>query len=313
MNKEYFTRLKEIANTVISNEISLMTQDAKGWQDSINMRGKNLKISVIEEYSQSNCNIKISDEKGLNVSFPCEGVKAIEEYKSNDHLIIEIYFVVYEGFARMTVKGKEIIVNNIDKEIEYNKIITQAKNCLKCELMQDTEAIIGYQNGNLNAEIMFIAEAPGPKGADVTGIPLYGDVTGDNFEKLLASTGWTRSDIFITNAVLCCPTEKNGNMRNPNIQEVRNCHSYLSAIIDLVNPKLIVTLGLKALEALKEIENHQLILKQNVASFTKWNNRWIYPVYHPSPKVISTGKRTFAQQTSDFKQLDISYLDYINE
>ena len=38
---------------------------------------------------------------------------------------------------------------------------------------------------------MFITEEPSPRGADVTGIPLHGDLTGDNFEKLLTSTGWT--------------------------------------------------------------------------------------------------------------------------
>ena len=44
--------------------------------------------------------------------------------------------------------------------------------------MKEVEAIIGYNNGNLDADIMFIAEAPGPKRVDITGIPLQGDATG---------------------------------------------------------------------------------------------------------------------------------------
>lgn len=307
MSKEYLTRLKEITNTVIPNEISLVTHDAQGSQDFIEMRGKNLTISVIEEKSQRNCTVLISDERGLHVSIPCTGVEIIEEYTNDDLLITEFYFFAYEGFAQMTVKGKKVIFKNTDKDLEYNKIIKQAKNCLKCEAMQDTEAVIGYSNGSLHADIMYIAKAPGPRGADVTGIPLHGDVTGNNFQKLLASTRWTRSDVFITNAVLCCPTRENGTVRSPIRQEIINCRSYFSSLIDLVNPKVIVTLGKKALEAIKEIENHQLVLNRDVATFTKWNNRWVYPLYHPSPQVINTGIRTLTQQTTDFKQLDYNY------
>ncbi|GAA3328717.1 hypothetical protein GCM10020331_073820 [Ectobacillus funiculus] len=79
-------------------------------------------------------------------------------------------------------------------------------------------------------------------------------------------------------------------VRSPTKQEVTNCHPYLARIIELVNPKVIVTLGKKALEALKEIETHQLLLKEDVGTYTKWNNRWLYPLYHPSPQVINTKK-----------------------
>ncbi|GAA3328715.1 hypothetical protein GCM10020331_073810 [Ectobacillus funiculus] len=143
---------------------------------------KNLNISVINENSQFDYQIKLSDEKkGLAVTIPCNGVEIIEEYRNTDRLIIEIYLFVHEGIARMTVKGKEVIITNTDTDIKYSNLIIEAKGCRNCEAMKDTEAIIGYQNGNLNADIMFIAEAPGPRGADLTGIPLHGDVTGNNF------------------------------------------------------------------------------------------------------------------------------------
>ncbi|MEK4244468.1 uracil-DNA glycosylase [Psychrobacillus sp. FSL K6-2684] len=303
---DYFTRLKEIANNVKPYEINMVTH-IEGWEDSIDMRGKNLLISVTEENIPPNKQIIISDEKGLSVTILFDWIDTINEYRNTDHTIFEVYLFVNEGIARITIRGKMVIINKPDKKIEYNKIIKQAKSCTKCEAMQEIEAVIGYQNGNLNADIMFIAEAPGPRGADVTGIPLHGDATGKNFEKLLASTRWTRSEVFITNAVLCCPTSENGTVRSPIRQEVKNCRSYLSSMIDLVNPKVIVTLGKKALEAIKEIENHQLVLNHDVATFTKWNNRWVYPLYHPSPQVINTGVRTSTQQTTDFKQLDYNY------
>ncbi|WP_082677259.1 uracil-DNA glycosylase [Bacillus sp. FJAT-29937] len=303
MNKNLFARLLEITHTLIPYEINLMTH-YNGWEDSIDLRGKNLMISIIDEQSEYDYKIKLSDERGVTVTVPCEGVEYINEYRNNDQLIIEIYLYIFEGVARITVKGKEVIIQNTNKEIEYNMLINKAKACVTCKTMSDSKAIIGYANGNLDADILFLAEAPGPRGADVSGIPLQGDVTGKNFEKLLSSTNWTRSDIFITNAVLCCPVNSSGKVRPPSKEEIKNCHPYLKQIIELVDPKIVVTLGKKALEALKEIEHHSLVLNQNVATYTKWNGRYVYPLYHPSPQVINTGKRTLQQQRTDFKQLE---------
>jgi uracil-DNA glycosylase family 4 len=304
---ENFERFKQIADTVIPYEIRLMTHYNNGWEDCIDMRGKNLKITITDEASQFDFYIKISDERGLSVKIPCEGVEIINEFKNKDNVIIEIYFFIYEGFAQLTIKGREIFITNTDKEIEYNKLIDQAKNCIICEAMKHEKAVLGYENGNLDSDVMFIAEAPGSRGANLTRIPLHGDATGDNFEKLLSATRWTRSDIYITNAVLCCPTDEKGKVRKPSKQEIKNCHSYLARIIELVNPKVIVTLGKTALEALKEIEPHQLVLNKDVATFSIWNGRFVYPLYHPSPQVINTKTRTFEQQRTDFKQLEYNY------
>jgi len=304
---ENFERLKQIENLVIPHEIKLMT-NYEGWEDSIEMRGKNLKISILTEDSSSNSQLRISDEKGLSVSIPFEGVEIINEFQNEKNVYIEIYFFVYEGFARLTLVGKEVLITNSKKETDYNLLIKQAKECILCRSMENTEAVIGYENGDIEADIMFIAEAPGPRGANRSGIPLQGDVTGNNFEKLLSSTNWTRANIFITNAVLCCPTKENGNVRSPNKLEVKNCSSYLKRIIELVDPKIIVPLGVKALESLKEIETHKLVLSKDVATYTKWNDRYLYPLYHPSPQVINTRTRTFEQQRQDFRLLERNYI-----
>jgi len=307
MSKNPFTRLKEIPHTVKPYEISLITND-NGLGDSIHLRGENLQISLDEVDYEYEFIITMSDKRGLSLTIPCSGVELINEYRNDNKIITEVYlYLFYDGIGILSIKGIEDIIANTDREVDYNNLIIQAKSCRKCDAMKEAEAIIGNNNGNLNADIMFIAEAPGPRGADITGIPLHGDVTGDNFEKLLCSTKWTRSDIYITNAVLCCPTNENGTVRNPTKQEVKNCHPYLSRIIDLVNPKIVVTLGKKALEAIKEIENHPLVLSKDVASYTRWNNRWVYPLYHPSPQVINTGTRTFEQQKTDFRQLEHNY------
>jgi len=153
-------------------------------------------------------------------------------------------------------------------------------------------------NGNLNSKVVFIAEAPGRLGAECTGIPLYGDKTGDNFELLLGNIGWKRENIFITNAILCNPQDENGNNSTPTKEEVQNCSYYLEMVLELVNPDVIVTLGVKALDALNHIKKHDFILRDCVAQKLSWNNRHVYPLYHMGPRALI--HRGITKQRADF-------------
>jgi uracil-DNA glycosylase family 4 len=146
-----------------------------------------------------------------------------------------------------------------------------------------------------------VAEAPGRLGADATGVPLFGDQTGDNFEFLLESIGWRRDDIFVTNAVLCNPREERGVNSTPTVDEVLNCSQYLEMTIELANPDVIVTLGAVALTGLKNIRSHNYILKKHVGQALPWNRRALVPLYHPSPRVRV--HRPMEQQLADFRRL----------
>jgi len=73
-------------------------------------------------------------------------------------------------------------------------------------------------------------------------IPFHGDRAGDNFESLLEQVGMSRHDCFITNAALCNPKDENGNNATPSRTEIQNCSNFLKRQIDLVNPKIVVTL-----------------------------------------------------------------------
>ena len=125
----------------------------------------------------------------------------------------------------------------------------QASNCRFCPALADQSAVLSSKNGNLNAKIVFVAEAPGRFGAGRTGIPFYGDKSGDNFEILLAHIGLKRADVFVTNAVLCNPL-KNGNNRRPKTSEIKNCSPFLKKTLDLIRPQVVVTLGSVGLKAL---------------------------------------------------------------
>ncbi len=117
------------------------------------------------------------------------------------------------------------------------EIAQQVKICTKCTLAQGrTHAVPGA--GPINAEIMFIGEGPGFH-EDQQGLPFVG-ASGKFLEELLALIGMNRGQVFISNVVKCRPP---GN-RDPLPDEIDICtKSYLFRQIELINPKIIATLG----------------------------------------------------------------------
>jgi len=183
----------------------------------------------------------------------------------------------------------------------FKNLENQAAKCRLCPAMVDQPAILSKANGNLNANIVFVAEAPGRFGAGRTGVPFHGDKSGENFEKLLKHIGLTRKDVFITNAALCNPL-KNGNNRRPKISEIKNCLPFLKKTLDLICPQVVVTLGSTGLLAINLILGTQYQLKDRVAQSLTTQNFILFPLYHPSPRVTSW-MRPLAQQKKDFKKI----------
>jgi uracil-DNA glycosylase family 4 len=189
---------------------------------------------------------------------------------------------------------------NHRKDKEFARLVGEAAACVRCPAMCERAAVLSEFNGHVDARVMFIGEAPGRKGADRTRIPFSGDQSGKNFDRFLASAGLARSEIFITSAALCNPRTATGANRRPTSAELRNCSSFLHRTINLISPRVIVTLGGVALEALKSIEPHQFTLRDDAASLREWNGRILIPLYHPSPQVLITS-RDMRQQLRDYK------------
>jgi Uracil-DNA glycosylase len=187
-------------------------------------------------------------------------------------------------------------------EENFEKLCLDAAKCSRCEAMQSRTAVLSNLNGALRPKVFFIAEAPGRQGADRTRKPFSGDKSGENFQKLLDSINLKREEIFITNSVLCSPRSETGANRKPSKQEIKNCTDFLARTIEIINPKIIVTLGTVALEALKSIEYHQFTLKSDVARILQWNGKILLPLYHPSPQTIASHRRLHEQLT-DFETL----------
>jgi uracil-DNA glycosylase family 4 len=165
--------------------------------------------------------------------------------------------------------------------------------------MATSARVLNYSAGNSRAEVLFVGEAPGRLGADETEVPFHGDQSGRNFEDLLAFAGMNRSEIFVTNAVLCNPKDEDGNNATPNAAEVLNCAGFLRRQIEVVNPRIVVPLGAVALRALNLVSPHELQLALHVRTIQPWFGRHLIPLYHPGQRAMI--HRAFANQRSDYQ------------
>jgi len=143
--------------------------------------------------------------------------------------------------------------------------------CQRCELAKGrTQTVPG--EGPENAEIMFIGEAPGFH-EDRQGRPFVG-AAGRFLEELLASIGLKREEVFICNVIKCRPP---GN-RDPLSDEIEACKPFLDKQIELIQPKLIVTLGRYSMA--RCFPNSQIPRVHGQPK--RIGGRIYYPMFHPA-------------------------------
>jgi DNA polymerase len=194
------------------------------------------------------------------------------------------------------------IVGEADHSTQsFDELIAEVQACRRCPSMEGRRRVLSHANGPARVRVMFIAEAPGRRGGEVTGVPLSRDASGQRFSRLLSVAGLSREEVFITNAVLCNPRTVSGVNRPPARNELRNCSGWLRAQIALVDAAVIVTLGAVALAALDRIEPHGLTLRSDAGRSVPWNGRLLVPLYHPSPRAGLS--RSYADQDEDFRRL----------
>jgi len=118
-----------------------------------------------------------------------------------------------------------------------NELHQEILTCTKCEVLAKNRTRVVPGEGPENAEIMFIGEGPGWH-EDQQGRPFVGQA-GMYLEQLIASINLKRDQVYITNVIKCRAPEN----RDPLPLEIQNCHHWLQAQIELIHPKMIVTLG----------------------------------------------------------------------
>ncbi|GIW08991.1 MAG: uracil-DNA glycosylase [Dehalococcoidia bacterium] len=187
-------------------------------------------------------------------------------------------------------------------QVAFEQLVAEVAACRRCPAMAGRRRVLSAANGPLGARVLFVAEAPGRRGAERTGIPLSGDATGRRFERLLAAAGLSRSEVFLTNAVLCNPCRA-GRNRPPAASELAHCRNFLRRTLALVDPEVVVTLGRVALRALGAIAPHGASLAR-VGEAVPWQGRLLVPLYHPGPR--TEHHRPFAQQLADYHRLGVA-------
>ena len=166
--------------------------------------------------------------------------------------------------------------------------------CTQCRLAQGrTQVVFGV--GDPDADLMFVGEAPGFH-EDKEGYPFVGSA-GKLLDGLLQGIGLTRNDVYIANVLMCRPP---GN-RDPQPDEIAACEAHLFRKIELIEPKLIATLGNFATKLLSGKPHGITRVHGRPQEATLGGRRvTLFPIYHPAaalytPAMLKTLQEDFAR------------------
>ena len=170
------------------------------------------------------------------------------------------------------------------------RTIRVAERCTRCPDLAANRSCIVHGYGAADARVLFIGEAPGYKGGDVTGVPFTLDRSGVRLQRMLIELGLSHETdprleqphlhCFLTNVVRCNPPSN----RTPTRVEAANCLPYLWQELELVNPRIVVPVGNVAARA---VFPH--LLDQPAPPITRvhaqvfaHDSGWVVPMRHPA-------------------------------
>ena len=170
------------------------------------------------------------------------------------------------------------------------ELYEEISDCPNCELARwRTQTVPG--SGPVSAEIMLIGEAPGAR-EDEQGLPFIGPA-GKFLDELLASVNLSRETVYIANVVKCRPPDN----RDPHPAEIAACQPFLDRQIELIDPKLIVTLGRFSMARWFSGTTISRVHGQP----KQVDGRYVIPMYHPAAALHRGSLR--AEIMADFAQL----------
>jgi uracil-DNA glycosylase family 4 len=149
----------------------------------------------------------------------------------------------------------------------------EVRGCPKCRLSETrTQTVFG--EGDPEAAICFVGEAPGAD-EDATGRPFVGRA-GQLLDKMIAGMGLDRGQVYIVNVCKCRPPDN----RPPATDEAAACTPYLVRQLEIIRPKVIVTLGLTAAKFM--FADNRLTMGKIRGRWSHWRGVRLMPTYHPS-------------------------------
>jgi uracil-DNA glycosylase len=161
---------------------------------------------------------------------------------------------------------------------ELKAVWRQASGCTLCPQLAATRKSVVFGSGNADADLMFVGEAPGAR-EDEQGVPFVGQA-GRLLDQLLEEIGMSRGDVFVSNVLKCRPP---GN-RDPLPQEIDNCQDYLFRQLELIEPRVVCTLGNFATKLLRGDPATGITRLHGREEIRTIGPRTIrlYPIYHPA-------------------------------
>ena len=149
------------------------------------------------------------------------------------------------------------------------------------------ESNLVFGEGNPNCEVLFIGEAPGFN-EDREKRPFVGRA-GQLLRKCIRDLGWKETDVYITNIVKRRPPEN----RDPNDEEIASYKPYLAQQIDIINPKIIVSLGRFSMNYFLPVAK----ITRDQGKLFKVEKYFILPMLHPAAALRGTGAMEMFEET----------------
>ena len=167
--------------------------------------------------------------------------------------------------------------------------------CTRCRLAEGRTQVV-FGAGDPAADLMFVGEAPGFH-EDQQGVPFVGQA-GKLLERLLAGIGLGRGDVYIANVIKCRPP---GN-RDPQPDEIESCEPYLYRQIELIQPRVVATLGNFATKLLSgKPTGITRVHGQEQETAIAGRRVLLYPLYHPAAALYTPAMLKVLE--SDFARL----------
>jgi DNA polymerase len=183
-----------------------------------------------------------------------------------------------------------------ERREELKAVWEQASTCTRCPQLAAGRTTVVFGSGNADADLMFVGEAPGAN-EDKQGLPFVGQA-GRLLDTLLGEIGLTRAEVFVANCLKCRPP---GN-RDPLPQEIDACQDYLFRQLELIEPRVVCTLGNFATKLLRGDPATGITRLHGREEVRRIGPRTVRldPIFHPAaalytPSMLATLRQDFAR------------------
>lgn len=175
-------------------------------------------------------------------------------------------------------------MTGVDRVTAMSALREQAMVCVQCPHLAKARTQVVFGVGSLEAELMFVGEAPGAD-EDRVGEPFVGRA-GQLLTKIIGAMGYTRETVYIANILKCRPDLPPGGRGNraPRPEEMDTCKPFLMRQIEIIRPKVMVALGNTAVQGLLGVHSTMGSVR---GRWQHYRGIPVMPTYHPSYLVRS--------------------------